>query len=106
MGVLWETPASKKKEKVQVEDTTKIKLSKGQTVDTLILSARKLVEEKLGKYKDTSKCLLKEQELIDFFNQTPADGVIGIDTETTRLIFRPSINEVNQFIIGCHLVNG
>lgn len=100
MGVLWETPASKKKEKVQVEDTTKIKLSKGQTVDTLILSARKLVEEKLGKYKDTSKCLLKEQELIDFFNQTPADGVIGIDTETTGL------NVFTDKLVGISICNG
>ena len=105
MGAFWETSTTKKKKKVE-DATAKIKLNKGQTIDTLIETARRLVEEKLGKYKNTSRCVLQEEELIKFFNETPADGVIGIDTETTRLIFRPSINEVNQFIIGCHLVNG
>ena len=60
------------------------KLKKGETIDTLIITARKLVEEKLGKYKDTSKCVLDEESLIKFFDETPEDAVIGIDTETTR----------------------
>lgn len=62
------------------------KLKKGETIDTLINTARKLVEEKLGKYKDTSKCVLNDTDLIKFFDETPDDAVIGIDTETTRLI--------------------
>lgn len=100
---LWEIPSdsSNTTQKKQVKETPKFKLNKGETLDTLIIAARKLVEEKLGKYKDTSKCVTEEQDLIRFFNETPENGIIALDTETTRLIFRLSINNVNQFIIGC-----
>lgn len=84
---LWDIPSdsnSTTTTKKQVKETPKFKLNKGETLDTLIIAARKLVEEKLAKYKDTSKCVLEEQDLIKFFNETPENGVIGIDTETTR----------------------
>ena len=99
MGVFWETSTTKKKKKVE-DVTAKIKLSKGQTIDTLIETARKLVEEKLGKYKDTSKCVLQEEELIKFFNETPDGGVIGIDTETTGL------NVFTDKLVGISVCNG
>lgn len=85
---LWDIPSDSNNSttttKKQVKETPKFKLNKGETLDTLIIAARKLVEEKLAKYKDTSKCVLEEQDLIKFFNETPENGVIGIDTETTR----------------------
>ena len=85
---LFEIPKAyiEKKDKIEKPKEVSIKLKKGETLDTLIVAARKLVEEKLGKYKNTSKCVLDENQLINFFNQTPDDSVIGIDTETTRLI--------------------
>ena len=87
---LFEIPKSytetQTKKQAEKPKETNFKLKKGQTLDTLIIAARKLVEEKLGKYKDTSKCVLDENQLINFFNQTPENGIIGIDTETTRLI--------------------
>ena len=62
----------------------KIKLKKGQTIDDLIVQAERLVNEKLIKYKDSSKCITDIRELRKFFEETEDDGVIGIDTETTR----------------------
>ena len=105
MKGLWETPKSLKEKRKQEQQnkeltTTKIKLGKGQTIDTLIISARNLVEEKLGKYKDTSKCVIFEKDLIDFFNQTPADGVVGIDTETTGL------DVLTDKLVGISVCNG
>lgn len=76
------------------------KLKKGETIDTLINTARKLVEEKLGKYKDTSKCVLNDADLIKFFDETPDDAVIGIDTETTGL------NVLTDKLVGISVCNG
>lgn len=85
---LFEIPKAyiEKKDKIEKPKEVSIKLKKGETLDTLIVAARKLVEEKLGKYKNTSKCVLDKDKLIRFFNETPENGIIGIDTETTRLI--------------------
>lgn len=75
------------KPKVEVKQKEiNFKFKKGETIDTLINSARKLVEEKLGKYKETSKLVTNSADIIKFFDETPENGVIGIDTETTRLI--------------------
>lgn len=79
---------------------TTIKLKKGETLDTLIEAARKLVESKLAKYKDTSKCVLQEEQLIQFFKDTPDGGIIGIDTETTGL------NVLTDKIVGLSVCNG
>ena len=78
------------------------KLKKGETLDTLIFAARKLVEEKLGKYKNASICVLKSNcDVLDkFFDETPDDGIIGIDTETTGL------NVLTDTIVGISICNG
>lgn len=70
------TPSSKK--------TPNIKLKKGQTINDLIIQARKMVEEKLSHYKDVSECITNIFDLKTFFDNTPDDSIIGIDTETTR----------------------
>lgn len=60
-----------------------MKLKKGQTIEDLITSARNIVEEKLGKYKEASKCVLDIKEVEQFFNEIPDDSIVAIDTETT-----------------------
>ena len=100
---LWESPEIKNRDIEISSKLQKLKLPKGQTIYTLVETAKKLVEEKLGKYKETSKCVFTDTEIRDFFDEVPDDSVIGIDTETTRLIFKPSINDVNQYIIGCDI---
>ena len=102
---LFEIPKAyvEQKEKNKVTEKPKevnFKLKKGETLDTLILAARKLVEEKLGKYKDTSKCVLDEKDLIRFFDETPENGIIGIDTETTGL------NTFTDTLVGISVCNG
>ena len=64
-----------------------IKLKKGQTIQDLVVIARQIVMDKLGKYKDASKCITDINDLRQFFNNTPDDAEIGIDTETTRFEF-------------------
>lgn len=76
---LSETKPAPKKEKSGSE----IKLKKGETISSLIETAKKLVEEKLGNYKDASKCITNLDDLKTFFDNTPEDAPIGIDTETT-----------------------
>jgi hypothetical protein len=80
--------------------TRDFKLKKGETLDTLIVQAKKLVEEKLGKYKDTSKCVIEPEVLVRFFEETPDEGVIGIDTETTGL------NTLTDTLVGISVCNG
>lgn len=64
-------------EKPTVEKSApKIKLKKGQTIFNLIEQADQLVNEKLGKYKDTSKCITNIEDLRNFFNNTEDDGII------------------------------
>ena len=75
-----------------------IKLKKGQTIDSLIATARILVLEKLSKYKDVSKCVTDIFSLKQFFNET--EDIIGIDTETTGL------NTFTDELVGISLCNG
>lgn len=76
----------------------KIKLKKGQTVNDLIEQARKLVEEKLGKYRGISKCVTDISELRRFLNET--QDLIALDTETTGL------NTFTDELVGICLCNG
>lgn len=96
---LWENTTSNKTKNVE-PTKPKFKLSKGETLDTLIIAARKLVEEKLGKYKETSKCVLEESELQRFFETTPDNGIMAIDTETTGL------NTFTDKLVGISVCNG
>lgn len=80
--MLFELP-KKQTEPQTSKSGSQIKLKKGQTVSDLILQARNLVEQKLSHYKDVSKGVMNETELIEFFNEVPDDAIIGIDTETT-----------------------
>ena len=66
----------------QKQQPPKIKLKRGQTINDLIQQARDLVNEKLGKYKNTSKCVTNIQDLYQFFNETQDE--VALDTETTR----------------------
>lgn len=90
-GVTPEPPVSTKKQ-------NGIKLKKGQTITGLIEAAKQIVEEKLGKYKDTSKCVIDINELQKFFDETV--DIIGIDTETTGL------NYFTDELVGISLCNG
>lgn len=54
----------------------KVKLKKGQTLYDLIDQAEKIVNEKLGNYKQASKCVTDVNDLVNFFNSTPEGGVI------------------------------
>lgn len=78
--------------------SSNVKLKKGQTITTLIESAKQIVNEKLGKYKDTSKCVITIEELQKFFDETT--DIIGIDTETTGL------NYFTDELVGISLCNG
>lgn len=78
--------------------SSNVKLKKGQTITTLIESAKQIVNEKLGKYKDTSKCVISIEELQKFFDETT--DIIGIDTETTGL------NYFTDELVGISLCNG
>lgn len=71
------------KEVAENTQTSKVKLKKGQSIETLIESARQIVNEKLGAYKDRSKCVTDIEELKRFFDET--EELISIDTETTGL---------------------
>ena len=91
----------KKENKSNTKSGSQIKLKKGDTVEILIQTAQKLVNEKLGNYKKLSRCVTNVEDLQSFFDETPENSYMAIDTETTRLILRLSKNKVNQFIIGC-----
>lgn len=62
---------------------SKVKLKKGETISSLIETAKKLVEEKLGDYKDASKCITDINDLKRFFDETEENAIIAVDTETT-----------------------
>lgn len=96
---LFDLTAFEQAAKEVAENTTtpKIKLKKGQTIETLIESARQLVNEKLGAYRDRSKCVTDIEELKKFFNQT--EELISIDTETTGL------NPFSDQLVGICLGN-
>lgn len=64
----------------------------------LIEQARKLVIEKLGDYKDTSKCVTDINYVYKFFDET--EDIVGIDTETTGL------NTFTDDLVGISLCNG
>lgn len=81
MGLLFKIPENSVE--TQPKTTNKVKLKKGQTINTLIENARALVEEKLGEYKALSKCILNPDELQRFFDKTQDEDIIAIDTETT-----------------------
>lgn len=90
-------------EKTKTEQKPKsngIKLKKGQTIQDLVVTARQIVMEKLGKYKDASKCITDINDLRKFFEDTPDGSEIGVDTETTGLNF------YQDKIVGLSLCNG
>lgn len=95
---LFEIP--KKEKPTNKPTSSSIKLKKGQTIDDLIIAARKMVEEKLSNYKDTSKCITTIEDLTKFFNDTPNNSIVGIDTETTGLNF------LTDELVGISLCNG
>ena len=85
MGTLFTVKHLEPKKK-----TSKIKLKKGETISSLVEVAKKLVEEKLKNYKDTSRCITDIEDLKKFYDETPDGAEIGVDTETMRskLLFR------------------
>lgn len=91
---LFDIPVLKEEKKKE----SSIKLKKGQTIDSLITTAKQLVMEKLGKYKDVSKCITDIEDLKKFFEET--NDLIGIDTETTGL------NTWSDELVGISLCNG
>lgn len=86
--------------KQKQETGPNLKLKKGQTIQDLINEARRLVMEKLGNYKDVSKCITDINDLKKFFDETPDGTEIGFDTETTGLNF------YQDQIVGLSLCNG
>lgn len=102
---LPEEPKPQKNEKTQ-----KLKLKKGQTINDLVEVARKTVLEKLGKYKDHSKCILYIDDLKKFFNETKE--YIAIDTETMgldtfgdRIVGISLDNEIESIYIPIYHIN-
>lgn len=83
MALFANIPSKKPAPKKEQSGGSEIKLKKGETISSLIETAKKLVEEKLGNYKDVSKCITNLDDLKHFFDTTPEDAPIGIDTETT-----------------------
>ena len=100
MNTLFKVPEKPKENKVKDQAESKVKLKKGETILTLIETARHLVETKLADYKDTSECVIEEKQLIKFFEETPENGLIGIDTETTGL------NVLTDKLVGISVCNG
>lgn len=96
-GKLFDIPDEPKKE---TPKKTRTNLKKGQTINDLIETAKRIVEEKLGDYKDVSKCIMNPQELQQFFDNTPENAEIGIDTETTGLDY------LEDRMVGISLCNG
>lgn len=86
MGKLFNIVYDDPRDKVSSKTGSQIKLKKGDNPADLGLMARKLVEEKLGKYKDLSRCVVEPEDLQSFFDDTPDGVYMAIDTETTRLI--------------------
>ncbi len=80
------------------QESPKIKLKKGQTITDLVNIATKLVNDKLGNYKDASMCVTDINTLTSFFENT--DDVIAIDTETTGL------NIFTDKLVGFSMSNG
>lgn len=78
---LFKLPTQNTQVKSNVQ-TIDAKLKKGQTIDSLIESARKLVTEKLGKYDSLTELVTDPKELEKFFDET--EDLIAVDTETTR----------------------
>lgn len=78
---------------------SQIKLKKGDTVESLIQTAKRLVNEKLGKYKEMSRCVTNVEDLQSFFDETPDDAYMAIDTETTGL------NSFVDTLVGVCLCN-
>ncbi len=93
---LFELPEKPKKNSSKNE--LNIKIKKGQTIDDLVLEAKKLVEEKLKNYKNASKCITDPNELIKFFEET--DDLLALDTETTGL------NTYTDTFVGASFSNG
>ena len=75
-----------------------IKLKKGQTINDLVSIATQLVNEKLGKYRDKSKCVTDIKVLKTFFDNTV--DIVAIDTETTGL------NYFTDELVGFSVCNG
>lgn len=95
---LLDIPDVKPKTTPKKSKEVSAKLKKGQTISSLIETAKQIVEEKLGKYKETSKCVIDVDELQKFFDET--EDIIGIDTETTGL------NVFTDELVGVSLCNG
>lgn len=83
MGLFANIDTSKSAPKKEKNSGSEIKLKKGETISSLIETAKKLVDEKLSNYKDLSKCVTNLDDLKSFFDNTEEDTEIGIDTETT-----------------------
>ena len=75
----------KKDTKKSSKSGSQINLKKGDTVESLTMTAKKLVNEKLGKYKEMSRCVTNVEDLQSFFDETPENAYMAIDTETTRV---------------------
>ena len=98
-GLLIQLPEeNKKSSKNNNKSGSKIKLKKGDTIQSLIDTAERLVNEKLGKYKEMSRCVINVEDLQSFFDETPENAYMAIDTETTRVKY------IYRYISRCMFV--
>ena len=81
-----------------IDKSINMKMKKNDSILRLIEQAEKLVNEKLGNYKEASECVLDFDTLDKFFSETT--GIIATDTETTGL------NVLTDEIVGFSLCNG
>ena len=79
------------KEKLKKKAQPK-KNSKSNNLLTRVNMIKERVEKNLGEYKNDYKILIKDEEIIEYFDHMLANGICAIDTETTGLnIFQDKV---------------
>ena len=79
------------KEKLKKKAQPK-KNSKSNNLLTRVNMIKDRVEKNLGEYKNDYKILIKDEEIIEYFDHMLANGICAIDTETTGLnIFQDKV---------------
>ena len=79
------------KEKLKKKTQPK-KNSKSNNLLTRVDMIKDRVEKNLGEYKNDYKILIKDEEIIEYFDHMLANGICAIDTETTGLnIFQDKV---------------
>lgn len=88
------------REKIKKKTQPK-KNSKSNNLLTRVNLIKERVDKNLGEYKDDYKILIKDEDIVEYFNHILEQGICAIDTETTGLnIFQDKIVGICLFIEG------